>query len=134
VVPKPLARLFAVSGKSPTIDVELVLPATALCLKTTAIEQNRLFNTTSTSQESKTPRSDTHAQLVRLPRGLRLGKEPSIFQLMAATFETLAHLHLLMYDDKVKRIEEKDKVTYSSRNSRSLREPCDTRSSTSKPA
>lgn len=29
-----------------------------------------------------------------------------IFHLMAATFETLAHLHLLMYDGKVQRIEE----------------------------
>jgi glyoxylase-like metal-dependent hydrolase (beta-lactamase superfamily II) len=41
-----------------------------------------------------------------------LGKESPIFHFMAATFETLAHLHLLMYDGEVKRIEEADKVKF----------------------
>ena len=42
-----------------------------------------------------------------------LGKDASIFQYMAATFETLAHLHLLLYDGKVKRIEEENKVKFA---------------------
>jgi hypothetical protein len=32
---------------------------------------------------------------------------------MAATFETLAHLHLLMYDGKVKRIEEENNIKFA---------------------
>jgi glyoxylase-like metal-dependent hydrolase (beta-lactamase superfamily II) len=40
------------------------------------------------------------------------GQDRPIFLLMAATFETLAHLHLLMYDGKVRRLEEDDKITF----------------------
>lgn len=35
-----------------------------------------------------------------------------IFHTMAATFETLAHLHLLMYDGKARRLEEDNKVKF----------------------
>ena len=41
-----------------------------------------------------------------------LPKESPIFHFMAATFETLAHLHLLMYDGDVKRVEANDKVKF----------------------
>jgi glyoxylase-like metal-dependent hydrolase (beta-lactamase superfamily II) len=41
-----------------------------------------------------------------------LGKERPIFHMMAATFETLAHLHLLMYDGKVRRVEDSAKVKF----------------------
>jgi glyoxylase-like metal-dependent hydrolase (beta-lactamase superfamily II) len=41
-----------------------------------------------------------------------LGVERPIFHLMAATFETLAHLHLLMYDGKVRRIEEDSHIKF----------------------
>jgi glyoxylase-like metal-dependent hydrolase (beta-lactamase superfamily II) len=40
------------------------------------------------------------------------GKDRPIFHLLAATFETLAHLHLLMYDSKVRRIEEDKQVKF----------------------
>jgi glyoxylase-like metal-dependent hydrolase (beta-lactamase superfamily II) len=41
-----------------------------------------------------------------------LGTERPIFHLLAATFETLAHLHLLMYDGKVRRLEEDGKIQF----------------------
>jgi glyoxylase-like metal-dependent hydrolase (beta-lactamase superfamily II) len=40
------------------------------------------------------------------------GPDRPYFQLLAATFETLAHLHLLMYDGKVRRLEEDGKVKF----------------------
>jgi len=40
------------------------------------------------------------------------GQDRPYFQLLAATFETLAHLHLLMYDGKVRRLEEDNKVKF----------------------
>jgi hypothetical protein len=40
------------------------------------------------------------------------GDDRPIFHMMAATFETLAHLHLLMYDGKARRIEEDGKIRF----------------------
>jgi hypothetical protein len=40
------------------------------------------------------------------------GPDRPYFQLLAATFETLAHLHLLMYDGKVRRVEEDGTVKF----------------------
>lgn len=41
-----------------------------------------------------------------------LKSDMPIFHKMAATFETLAHLHLLMYNSKVRRLEEDGKVKF----------------------
>jgi glyoxylase-like metal-dependent hydrolase (beta-lactamase superfamily II) len=41
-----------------------------------------------------------------------LPQDRPIFHTMAATFETLAHLHLLMYDGKARRIEEGNTIRF----------------------
>jgi len=42
------------------------------------------------------------------------GEDPSrpVFHILAATFETLAHLHLLLYEGQVKRVEEDDAIRF----------------------
>ncbi|MGE0823403.1 MAG: MBL fold metallo-hydrolase [Candidatus Binatia bacterium] len=41
-----------------------------------------------------------------------VGEDRPLFHMMAATFETLAHLHLLMYDGKARRVEENGQVQF----------------------
>ena len=43
---------------------------------------------------------------------LNFGSDRPIFHVLAATFEALAHLHLLMYDGKVRRLEEGNTVKF----------------------
>jgi hypothetical protein len=40
------------------------------------------------------------------------GDNRPIFHTIAATFETLAHLHLLLYEGKVRRLEEENRIRF----------------------
>jgi len=110
----PLLDFLQSQEKVQQFDVELVLPAHGAVFKDHRYRAKQIIQhhkyRLQEIQDAAVGHARTACEIAK--DVFDLGKEPSIFQLMAATFETLAHLHLLMYENKVKRIEEKDKVNF----------------------
>lgn len=111
----PLQDFLNSQVKVQKLDVELVLPAHGAVFKdhrhrAQQIIQHHKYRLQEIQDATKgRPRSAYEISL----EIFNLSKESPIFHFMAATFETLAHLHLLMYDGKVKRVEEDSKVTFA---------------------
>lgn len=109
----PLRDFLDSQQKVQQFDVELVLPAHGAIFKdhrhrAQQIIQHHKYRLQEI-QDAATGRARTAYEIAL--DIFDLPKDGPIFQFMAATFETLAHLHLLMYEGKVRRSEE-DKVRF----------------------
>ncbi len=110
----PLQDFLDSQQKVQKFDVELVLPAHGAVFKdhrhrAQQIIQHhkyRLQEILDAARGKERTAYEIALDIFELP------KESPIFHFMAATFETLAHLHLLMYDGDVKRVEANDKVKF----------------------
>ena len=110
----PLQDFLASQEKVQQFDVELVLPAHGAVFKDHRHRAQQII------QHHKYRLHEIHDAAKGQPRTAHdialdifdIGKDAPIFHFMAATFETLAHLHLLMYEGKVKRVEEETKVKF----------------------
>lgn len=110
----PLLDFLQSQEKVQHFDVELVLPAHGAVFKDHRYRAQQIIQHHKYRLQEILNAAVGHARTACniAEEVFDLGKDPSIFQRMAATFETLAHLHWLMYEGKVKRIEEADKVTF----------------------
>ncbi|HXG17844.1 MAG TPA: MBL fold metallo-hydrolase [Methylomirabilota bacterium] len=110
----PLQDFLHSQQKVQLLDVELVLPAHGAVFKDHRYRAQQIIQhhkyRLQEIQDAARGRARTARDIAE--DIFDLGKEPSLFQLMAATFETLAHLHFLLYEGKVKRLEEGDKVKF----------------------
>jgi glyoxylase-like metal-dependent hydrolase (beta-lactamase superfamily II) len=110
----PLLDFLNSQQKVQKFDVELVLPAHGAVFKdhrhrAQQIIQHHKYRLQEMLDAAKGKARTAYEIALDI---FALSKDSPIFHFMAATFETLAHLHLLMYDDKVKRIEEGDKIKF----------------------
>ncbi len=105
----PLQDFIHSHEKIQELDVELVLPAHGGNFKDHRYRAKQIIQ--HHVYRLKEIHDQTHGQAITAfdvsMNVFNFGKEkPPIFLIMAATFETLSHLHLLMYDGKVERVEE----------------------------
>jgi len=110
----PLQDFLNSQRKVQQLDVELVLPAHGAVFKDHRHRAQQII------QHHKFRLQEMHDTITRHARTayevalevFDFGPDRPIFHLLAATFETLAHLHFLMYDGKVRRLEEGGKVKF----------------------
>jgi glyoxylase-like metal-dependent hydrolase (beta-lactamase superfamily II) len=110
----PLQDFIHSQQKVQHFDVELVLPAHG------AVFKDHRYRAQQIIQHHKFRLQEIHDTITGQARTaydiamevFDLGTERPIFHLLAATFETLAHLHLLMYDGQVRRLEEDSNIKF----------------------
>jgi len=110
----PLLDFLDSQQKVQKFDVELVLPAHGGIFKdhrhrAQQIIQHHKFRLQEIRDAIQGHARTAYDVAMEL---FEFGQDRPIFHLLAATFETLAHLHLLMYDGKVRRIEEENKISF----------------------
>lgn len=110
----PLQDFLDSQRKVQQLDVELVLPAHGAVFKdhryrAQQIIQHHRFRLQAMHDAIKGHGRTAHDIALEV---FDIRPDLPIFHQMAATFETLAHLHLLMYDGKVQRLEEDGKVRF----------------------
>ena len=110
----PLQDFLDSQRKVQQFDVKLVLPAHGAVFKdhryrAQQIIQHHKFRLQEIHDASKGRARTAYNIAMEI---FDFGQDRPIFHMMAATFETLAHLHLLMYAGKVRRAEEGGKITF----------------------
>ncbi len=110
----PLSDFLDSQQKVQQFDVELVLPAHGAVFKdhrhrAQQIIQHHKFRLQEMHDTIKGHARTAYDVAMEI---FDFGSDRPYFHLLAATFETLAHLHLLMYDGKVRRLEEDGKVRF----------------------
>lgn len=106
----PLRDFLNSQEKVQKFDVELVLPAHGAVFKdhryrAQQIIQHHRFRLQAMHDTIKGHGRTAHEVALEV---FDIKPDLPIFHQMAATFETLAHLHLLMYDGRARRLEEND--------------------------
>ncbi len=110
----PLQDFIRSQQKIQQFDVELVLPAHGAVFKdhrhrAQQIIQHHQYRLQEIHDTIKGQAKTAYDIAMEI---FDLGSDRPVFHMLAATFETLAHLHLLMYDGKVRRIEENEKIKF----------------------
>ncbi len=110
----PLGDFIDSLRKVQQLDVELVLPAHG------AVYKDHRYRARQIIQHHYFRKKEMYDTVRRRPKTayevavavFGPGDDRPFFHRLAATFETLAHLHLLMYEGKVKMLEEEDCVRF----------------------
>jgi len=110
----PLQDFLNSQQKVQGLDVELVLPAHGAVFKdhrhrAQQIIQHHKFRLQDILDTIKGHARTAYEIAMEV---FDFGSDRPIFHVLAATFEALAHLHLLMYDGKVRRLEEGSTVKF----------------------
>jgi len=110
----PLQDFLDSQQKVQKFDVELVLPAHGGIFKdhrhrAQQIIQHHKFRLQEIRDAIQGRARTAYDVAMEL---FEFGQDRPIFHLLAATFETLAHLHLLMYNGKARRIEEETNIQF----------------------
>lgn len=110
----PLGDFLDSQWKVQELDVKLVLPAHGAVFSDHRARVNQIV------EHHEYRLEEVRETIRRQPKTAYdiavevFGNDESrpLFHLLAATFETLAHLHFLLHDDMVKRIEEGDRIRF----------------------
>ena len=110
----PLGDFIESLKKVQKLDVELVLPAHGAVYKDHRYRAHQLIQH---HEYRKQEMHDTIRRQAKTAYEIALevfgsGDNRPIFHTIAATFETLAHLHLLVHEGKVRRLEEEERVRF----------------------
>lgn len=110
----PLRDFLNSQEKVQTLDVELVLPAHGAVFKdhrhrAKQIIQHHKFRLQEMHDTIKGHARTAYEIAMEV---FDFGSDRPIFHILAATFETLAHLHFLLYDGKVRRLEEDGMIKF----------------------
>ncbi len=110
----PLSDFINSLKKVQQFDVELVLPAHGAVYKDHRYRANQIIQH---HEYRKQEIYDTIRRRSKTAHEISLevfdsGNNLPFFHMIAATFETLAHLHLLLHENKVKQLEEGDRIRF----------------------
>jgi glyoxylase-like metal-dependent hydrolase (beta-lactamase superfamily II) len=110
----PLRDFLDSQQKVQQFEVELVLPAHGAVFKDHRHRAQQIIQHHKYRLQAMHDTVKGHARTAYevAMENFDFGPDRPYFQLLAATFETLAHLHLLMYDGKVRRLEEDGKMKF----------------------
>jgi len=110
----PLRDFLDSQQKVQRFDVDLVLPAHGAVFKDHRHRAQQIIQHHKYRLQAMHDTIKGHARTAYevAMENFDFGPDRPYFQLLAATFETLAHLHLLMYDGKARRLEEDGKVKF----------------------
>lgn len=110
----PLQDFINSQKKIQPFDVELVLPAHGAIFKDHRHRAQQIIqhHNYRLQEIHDTIKGRAHTAYDIAMEIFDLGAERPIFHMLAATFETLAHLHLLMYDGKVRKLGEESKIKF----------------------
>jgi glyoxylase-like metal-dependent hydrolase (beta-lactamase superfamily II) len=110
----PLQDFICSQQKIQQLDVELVLPAHGAIFKDHRYRAQQIIHHHHYRLQEIYDTIKSHAKTAYdiAMEVFDLGPDRPIFHMLAATFETLAHLHFLMYEGKVRRIEENQTIKF----------------------
>ena len=110
----PLGDFINSLRKVQQLDVEVVLPAHG------AVYKDHRYRAKQIIQHHEYRKQEMRDAILRQPKTAHQiavevfdsSNKLPFFHMIAATFETLAHLHLLLYEGKVKQLEEGDRIRF----------------------
>lgn len=110
----PLLDFLRSQEKIQQLDVELVLPAHGAIFKDHRYRAQQIiqhhYYRLQEIHDTITHHAKTAYEIAM--EIFDFGSDRPIFHMLAATFETLAHLHFLLYDGTVRKIEEEGRITF----------------------